>query len=105
MQNVKDMAHELLPAVRQIEADIVITFRGNPAQVAIRFTSMKEATKEFDKLHNALTKPTAKLSAVHTVKSDLMTGVLICSEITMWVLVDKLAADRAFQASMPPQRM
>jgi cytochrome bd-type quinol oxidase subunit 1 len=60
---------------------------------------MKLATKEFDKLHEALVKTHKGPRAIHVVKSELMTGVFICSDIVSWVLVDRKGLDAAFKAA------
>ena len=102
MDNIKNlaMAGELV-AIKPIEADLVITLRGNPTQMAIRFNSMRLATKEFDKLHEMLTKAHKGPRAIHIIKSELMTGVFVCSEVISWVLVDRQALDASFRAMGP----
>ena len=73
MDNIKDLAMTgALVAIKPIEADLVITLRGNPTQMAIRFNSMKLATKEFDKLHEMLTKAPsrAKGDTHHKERTD-----------------------------------
>ena len=88
-------------AIKPIEADLVITLRSNPTQVAIRFNSMKLATKEFDKLHEMLTSTAKGKKPIHIIKSELMTGVFVCSEIISWVLCDRQALDASFRAMGP----
>ena len=73
-----------------IEADIIVTLRGNSSQIGIRFSKMKQAKKEYDKLLRAL-------RGRHTITSDFMTAHVKADEIVMVVLVDRIALDKALR--------
>ena len=83
-------------AAKHIKAEIVITLRSNPTLTGMRFTSMKQAIKEYDKLMTAVTQDDANMVVLN---SDLMTAAVLPGEVILAVLVNKEAADAAFAAS------
>lgn len=87
------------------EAQIIINLRGNPNQICIRFESLKEAIKQFDKINKQLT-ARMRLEApdeVITITGPTNTSVVKRASIEAWTLCDMLALAHMMEQSQLPR--
>lgn len=73
-------------------AQIVINLNGNMNQLCIRFASMKEAIKQYDKFHNFMQKPehygTTKADRTFVFTGAAVTVSVKTMSVEAWTLVD-----------------